>query len=702
MNIITDSNHKNNKEWLSAEKLKLSLGFHWPEGEKPASRYNRESFLKAIEATGMQAVTIEAKDELGYLYYDASTGIRHPEVNWDYFGERLEALKSKGIKVTAYFGCGGNYIDGIGHPEYLMQFDPKKPRGEPLVGEHVLMSLNSAYFDDVFLPQVKDFLGKYVVDAIWFDIFSVDPYWGVSYDAATKTLFQNRLGRPLLPPDQDPDPVETGAFFIERASEVRKRILSELNPWRERTAIAISSHYRFLRHDGIVTDYLSRDTFRGYCGDIFESSYYARLWAEQPVPSEIISPITRWWGEWDAKSSAQLIREAAAALAAGSTYNLYGMTRADGFLCPERCRRIGMMKNYIDSRMPWFEAGKPAPEALLLLDTESEEAFSRKSLTRTQGTDLDSQTNNFYFTQTHECASAMLQRWGYDFGIRTDVNWQAGSADSEARLIIAGHLSEADQALAEKLLKFSEDGGVLVLMGHLSRAMEQTFGVHFEPVSPALPRSYLKSKLSTEVFSELEIPIPVRRARTEFPGARVLADLFPVIAEDQYLEHKHPFGYSDADLDQPHPSVFLKSQGKGSILYFGFNVFTSYADEPSADLADFFSSVLQQAGFEKRYQIEDNVMVELVRWKSMDESKEWLHLVNHAESYRTGRGGKQYPGEKIPAIRNLTLTAKGTPPSSVKLQPEGAVISPTQTDDCWSLKIPELHIHGIVELTFDQ
>lgn len=683
--------------WYRQDLFKLASCFHFHRFEPVGSKWNPDEYIRAVKSTGVSVVTLEAKDSLGYRYYEGKKGIKHPSVDYDYYGERSRVLRENGIKVIAYFGLGDDSAAFEKRPELRMDEGSLKPVHMP--DKPSKANLNSPYFEEVFLPELKEFLTAYKPDALWFDIFTGDPYWGMSYDPWTEKLFEEKTGRPLLPPENDPNPRETARFFIRRAEQLRKQIVDEVKKIAPETQVAIASSFRYPRQEGIVTDFLSRDTFWGYCGEICESGYYARLWSATGKPSEIISPASRWWGEKDKKSPWQIEREAATVLASGSTYMCYVIPRASGELNERMCAEVGAVRRRLMEKAAWFTGGSPLPDICLFTCSASEEEFSCRFIENKAKNDHIAQTNDRFFSQDFECASRFFQRHGYNFGVQTDLTLGRFLKQHTPSCIVAPHLPVLDAGSRSNLMAFVRQGGLLVLSGKVDDELAAEIGLEAaERKGPE--RSYVRAApgLASGALAGLDTPVPVRFYQALFKDAAPLLEIAPVMHESRFEQGDwFQWGYPDADISAYVCGAAVKKTGKGTILYFAFNPFTAYAHEPTPQTAAIISDSLLASGFSPAIRCVADVPAELVL--RGDETKRWCHLINQTEAFEAGRKMKLFPGEFNVPLQNLEMEVHGSAPRSVRLQPGNRKIPFTSTKDGWRVVVPELKTHEIVEWT---
>ena len=104
---------------LGPELLRLGIVFHWPSWERVSDGFDPDRYIRILRRIGIETVTVEAKDELGWSYHPTDHGIPHPRMVGDYYGQKHRLLKDNGFRVIAYFNIGvqGRLFDA--HPDWL-------------------------------------------------------------------------------------------------------------------------------------------------------------------------------------------------------------------------------------------------------------------------------------------------------------------------------------------------------------------------------------------------------------------------------------------------------------------------------------------------------------------------------------------------------------------------------------------------------
>ena len=129
-----------------------------------------EEFASELAECSVDYVTLHARCNQGFCYYDTNIGIRHPGLKNDFFGDMLKSCRKKGLGVSSYLNGGISHEEGIRHPEWL-RINPDgrilQDKDSPFVR---LMCFNSGYAEH-FLAMIREIGAKYHPDGFFIDCF---------------------------------------------------------------------------------------------------------------------------------------------------------------------------------------------------------------------------------------------------------------------------------------------------------------------------------------------------------------------------------------------------------------------------------------------------------------------------------------------------------------------------------------------------
>ncbi len=130
-----------------------------------------EKFAQSVAECGVDFLTVHARCNQGFSYYDTEIGIRHPGLKKDLFGEILYACKKNGIAVSAYLNGGLSNEEGLEHPEWLRVSPDGRIYAEDRTSPYVRsMCFNSPYREHL-KAMIREIGKKYHPDGFFIDCY---------------------------------------------------------------------------------------------------------------------------------------------------------------------------------------------------------------------------------------------------------------------------------------------------------------------------------------------------------------------------------------------------------------------------------------------------------------------------------------------------------------------------------------------------
>ena len=153
-------------------KYGLFYDFHTDECCRDiGAELDTEKFVQSIAECGVDFLTVHARCNQGFSYYDTEIGIRHPGLKKDLFGEILYACKKRGIAVSAYLNGGLSNEEGLEHPEWLRVSPDGRVYPEDRTTPYVRsMCFNSPYRERL-KAMVREIGRKYHPDGFFIDCY---------------------------------------------------------------------------------------------------------------------------------------------------------------------------------------------------------------------------------------------------------------------------------------------------------------------------------------------------------------------------------------------------------------------------------------------------------------------------------------------------------------------------------------------------
>jgi hypothetical protein len=163
----------------------IHLDFHTSEHVgRVGDLFDAEHFASTLAAADVDHVNLFAKCHHSWCYYPTRAGEMHPGLDFDLFGQQIEACRRRGIVVGAYIPVGWSATDVARHPEWAaigrdglpmrlnldLDAEPDDPR--PSVSWIYLCPTGD--YLDLVVAQVKE-IAEYDPDGFWIDITALMP-----------------------------------------------------------------------------------------------------------------------------------------------------------------------------------------------------------------------------------------------------------------------------------------------------------------------------------------------------------------------------------------------------------------------------------------------------------------------------------------------------------------------------------------------
>jgi hypothetical protein len=152
---------------------KIHLDFHNSQ-HIPAigEQFDADEFGDRLLEGRVASIVVFAKDMHGYFYYPSDYGPVHPGLRFDLLGKQIEACHKRGINVSAYYCVTWDNQLAEQHPEWLVWKRDRTtylPKFDQTPGWTALC-LSNADFVQVVLDHSREFLERYNLDGIWYDM----------------------------------------------------------------------------------------------------------------------------------------------------------------------------------------------------------------------------------------------------------------------------------------------------------------------------------------------------------------------------------------------------------------------------------------------------------------------------------------------------------------------------------------------------
>ncbi|MBN2311568.1 MAG: alpha-L-fucosidase, partial [Candidatus Hydrogenedentes bacterium] len=157
----------------------VHLDFHTMPGIHDfGSQFDAGEFARTLRQAHVEYVTVFAKCNLGFSYYPTKAGIVYPGLEFDLLGQMVEACHAEGVQVAAYFNAGLDHEQARRRREWCKVDRQGRVYNFEEMGHFFRnLCLNTGYRHHL-LAMIREVLGRYPVDGLFLDCFSLTPCYG--------------------------------------------------------------------------------------------------------------------------------------------------------------------------------------------------------------------------------------------------------------------------------------------------------------------------------------------------------------------------------------------------------------------------------------------------------------------------------------------------------------------------------------------
>jgi hypothetical protein len=136
--------------------------------------FEEREFASVLKQSHVNSINVFAKCHHGYSYYDATVGVKHPNLKKDLLGAMTRACRANGIGVVYYYSLVWDVYQSRKHPEWMAVDRDGKHLGGPPTDAWPWLCMNTPYLDQV-MAENKEILSKYDTNGAFFDILKQPP-----------------------------------------------------------------------------------------------------------------------------------------------------------------------------------------------------------------------------------------------------------------------------------------------------------------------------------------------------------------------------------------------------------------------------------------------------------------------------------------------------------------------------------------------
>ncbi len=599
---------------------------------------------KLLDEVKPDYVQIDTKGHPGFASYPTKVGQPAPLMRGDQIKMWRELTAERGIALYGHHSGLFDMYQVSHHPEWAVV-------NEDGTNSKWFLSMFGDYDDKFLIPQLKELALDYKLDGAWVD----GECWGVApdYSEMAQAAWAKISNNPIPKKGEQDYPIfmqmlrdkfkEHVTHYIEELKKVAPDFQVTSN-WMGASTVPgkITTPIDFISGDYSSADSLNSARIQG------------RYIANQNKPWDLMA-----WGhncvcDWtvtnrSTKEFAQHCQEASFVMAQGGGFQFYNWQYGGGSTVQEWAIPMwAKVGEYVREREPFCKNTRPLPQVGIFYCTESH-------YYENTGIHGDSPVK--------QSANGLIHA-ALDCGYATDLIETHNLDDrdmSEYGTVVIGHAAWVPNEVREKLLKYVENGGGLIITSPVT-AKQFGFGVS-EP----------SKKLVHICDGEVVAPLEVMASDLAMGDDLTVCGTYYL---DNYMENG------------PYPAAVAKKYGKGNIVACGIDFGSVYDKNRTTCAKNFFKAMANITFPNPMVTVEGSSLVELDITRR--DNMIYIHLLNY--------GGPH----DVPAVRSYNeIPALG--PIKVKLNlpkaPKSIFIEPEHKKwdgDQKEVIIDKLEIHTVI------
>jgi hypothetical protein len=593
-------------------------------------------------------------------YYDTEIGPKHPSLDFDMFGQMVEACHARGIRVPAYITVAWDEWAARNHPDWAA-INPDGSMwmcGPTDATWHGVCILNDDY-QDYLLDITEEVLRKYEVDGLFMDIW-IGPSPSCFCWSCLEKMEEAGVDA------EDEAAVQT--WNEDERAKLMGRVRSLAEDLRPGVGVFFNSclrvgkkdwleHYTHLEIESLPTGGWSYAHF-----PLFQR--YFRNFGKETMG--MTARFHRTWGDFGGlKNPAALEFECFSMLAGGALCSVGDQLHPRGRLDPAVYDLIGDVYESVEAREPWCFHADPITHVAVMREDGIEQGVGG-------------------------AVRALLESHELFNVVDTDGNLQP----YEVVLVPDG--IRMDDALEGRLRRFVEKGGSLIVCGESGLSAERD-----EFVLPEMGVRYLRPAEYDPNFL-CSLSDDMSKGVQEFhymmyegghyvraaDGAETLARIGKPYFNRSW-QHYCSHGPTPFDEETEHPAIVRN----GSIIYFAHPIFRLYADQGARVYRQLIENALSL--LRPRPMLRENLpstaRVGLLR--QQDPRRMVLHVLNYVAERRTDLDVIEEAQAVVDARISVHTEHE---PASVYLAPEEEEIGFDYADGYTTIVLPRIVGHAMI------
>ena len=545
----------------------VHLDFHTPAFVTVGAAFDAVAMFDTLEASAVNGLCFFATCHHGYSYFNTHTGVRHPGLAFDMFGQAAAEASKRRMDFLAYFSLNVNEVVAEQHPEWVALFEDGRPVDTQLLQDgselywRWLCPNRGPFLEEFFWPHIEECLRAYPLDGVFIDMAGYLP--GSCFCPACVRQMRDAG---LDPADETAHTLCNGRTMAAFAAELRRR-MEAISPGLRLEIGCFNAFGQVMQARGIVSDFY------------VESLAFQAGWFNAPVMARYVShaglPVVGYtgrflknWGDFGTVVSLQQMKtQLGIQLSSGIACGVGDHLHCNGRLEPAVYDVIRDGFSFAKARQPYCTGIDRLPEVALCVPAGVE---SNAAVVSKITADLDIWDTLY--------GAAKLCMEGHCQWDVIDPSMALDGLDC----VIQCH-AQVDEAWLAKISAFVERGGTLLLdaAGILSAGPLAAGWLEFLGITAAdwsgHPGSYyrvLEAALSAGVPAMANYVHAPSVTVTLARGAAELARThYPPCIRSRQAFYGHFHG---CDTEAGGPAVYEIRRGQGQILVFTQAILSAY------------------------------------------------------------------------------------------------------------------------------
>ncbi|HOX40474.1 MAG TPA: beta-galactosidase trimerization domain-containing protein [Candidatus Brocadiia bacterium] len=443
-----------NTNWYANTLCKIHFDMHTPEDvENVGAEFDPDAFAAAVESTGAEAVCFFSRCAYGWSYYPTSVGLPHPHLKRDLFGDGVRALKERGIGVLAYYA-----IDNIPapmaekHPEWRRRGTDGQP--VPGHGKSAFVCAFSRFPEEMLIPQFCEIAERYPVDGFFLD--GVYQYFhGVCYCDCCRQAF----GRDIPREQNDPNWRAYRHFQMKRVWDVMERAARAIDRARSGCLLGVNwlSSVWWSVPPPPSIGYLTGDPPLQNCS--FETAFHLATWAWRPQPADLMTErMLHHWQDFTCRVPETVKTEFATSIACNGRLFIGDLLQPVKVQPdPEVMRLLKGCFDFAKQRQPLADGIRRRSDIAILSSPEMVRKCGNGWMID------DAPLRGTYLAVMEDGLTADIL---YDADLESEIK--------RYKVLVVSEQSFVGRGTAEAIREFVQQGGGLVIIGCIPRAVDAT------------------------------------------------------------------------------------------------------------------------------------------------------------------------------------------------------------------------------------